>query len=359
MGDAPAPPRKPPQLKTTLESLFSNENLKQDRYLLQMLADSFDGWLDVETVLGLKRIKALRVRREDVLKALSASWLETHSDPESGAAAVRRPPSKGPLPQFQATKAPVKRDLSAMEQVGTVSADVTTQQRWVPVEAPAARPVVAKRPEQSMDAAVRGTYRHGRLNGTIASFSLRLGTGKISCKEIGRDVAVAVVDLAGFDIGDLVSFVLTTDPELGTPKAKQLKLYDPLGPQDAEPAEGAEPQETPDEEEEEEELPPPPPKPTPQRKSVPAKKKIKPAAKAAAPQATAEAEAEPAQPQVAPGTHVVGVIQGLKGELGTVMCNETGNILELTAESLAGFEEGDTVSFLANAKGHFVDIEAA
>merc|ERR1719394_2276440 len=53
-----------------------------------------------------------------------------------------------------------------------------------------------------------------RLHGVVDAFNMRLGLGKIKCTESGSNVVVAVADLAGFDVGDSVTFILVKDPVL-------------------------------------------------------------------------------------------------------------------------------------------------
>lgn len=390
LHSAPAPPRKPPPLRQTLELYFSDESLKQDRYLLGLINDSCDGWIDIETILSLKRVKALRSRQEDVLHALRDSWLEIHYDPETGGAALRRPPGHGPLPRLQAKRpqrgapqgtAPAVAD----DDEGIVSADVTTQQRWDTVvkRAPAPSAGIAPqvpeansvRAEVDPHQALRGTSRTGRLLGVIKSFNLRLSMGKITCVEIGREVAVDLADLSGFDVGDSVSFVLGTDPELGTPKAKELKFAASGMELELDPSAN-------DVEAEEDWAPQPlPVRPAarPAQRAAPAKKtpvaaqppaKVRRVAAPEQPSAPPEEEEEEEQEpeahkaegeQLEPGTRVVGVVQAIDPETGTgsVMCEALGGLIEIAAESLAGFEEGDSVSFAVSESGEAVEVEAA
>lgn len=387
-GSAPAPPRKPPPLRQTLENHFSNESLQQDRYLLQLIRDSDDGWIDLDTILTLKRVKAMRASREQVLAALRASWLETYED--SGYVAVRRPSSRGPLPRFQAAPAKagnVKRPAPpTYDEEGVVAADVTTQQKWGVAAAPLKRPApggvadeaAAKKPRtetsesSGLAAMVRGTAREGRFFGRVKSFNLRLSMGKISCSEVGRDVAVALMDLAGFDVGDYVSFELTVDPDLGTPKAKFLKLQenaqadgddedaaDGVGKQDDQEVAPAKPVRA------------APPRPAAKvggaKAAAPPVRKPAPARKALNPEPEEEDWDESAPPPAAapqpgdPGVRVTGVIQTMDeaNDVATVVCATTGNFFEVFASNLAGFEEGDSVAFTTTSTGEALEVEAA
>lgn len=368
LGSAPgpAPPKKPPPLRHVFEAYFSNESLQQDRYLLGLIGESLEGWIDIDTLLGLKRVKALRARREDVFQALRSSWLETYVDPDTGAAMLRRPPSHGPLPRFQARPVPKARGAAPAplaEDEGIVAADVSTQQRWTAVKraAPAVAAQVPKKPKVDPQQALRGTNRTGRLIGVVASFNLRLGMGKITCGEIGRDVLVDVVDLSGFDVGDGVTFLLETDAALGTPKAKELKM---AGAED-----GLE-----DDDEDEEGAPAPqqPSRPAarPAQKAPQAKQGRPAAAQPAvkvrrapsAPPMPAAAEPEQAAAvQLKPGTRASGIIQAICPEtgVGSVHCAGLGGLIEISAESLAGFEDGDSVCFAVSETGEAIEVEAA
>eukprot|EP00428_Durinskia_dybowskii_P041567 CAMPEP_0170278358 /NCGR_PEP_ID=MMETSP0116_2-20130129/39184_1 /TAXON_ID=400756 /ORGANISM="Durinskia baltica, Strain CSIRO CS-38" /LENGTH=403 /DNA_ID=CAMNT_0010529671 /DNA_START=47 /DNA_END=1254 /DNA_ORIENTATION=+ len=276
----PAPPKGPPPLRQTLEAIFSNENLKQDRYLYDLISESPGGWVDLEIVLGFKKVRALKAKRDDVLRALRDSWLETWRDPNGTSAAVRRPLDRSQIPSLssvskakvaaspaggqQASKRKAGGDKEGQEE-GIVASDVTRlgPRRWPAeerlslamasayksAEEPAAKrprgaevgaaaggdPVEAVAPSKMMSRArgARASVAAGldgepsrRLTGKVKTFSMRLGLGKILCAETGRDVVVRIADLAGFDVGDEVSFLLVADKELGTPSGVKLRAID-------------------------------------------------------------------------------------------------------------------------------------
>lgn len=70
-----------------------------------------------------------------------------------------------------------------------------------------------------------------RHTGVIASFSNKMAAGKITCAEtcevLGHDVAVGADEIAGFIVGDTVSFKLFKDGESDTPKAFDLEAEIP------------------------------------------------------------------------------------------------------------------------------------
>lgn len=427
---APAPPKRPVPLRKSLEAYFSNEGLKSDRYLLELILESPDGWVDMEVVLGLKQVRALRAKRSDVLRELRDSWLETSSDPDGSSAAIRRPPNRGPLPKLggAAPAAAAAAAAAAAEEAGgTVAADVTRGPwRWPAEERmrnamegafgsegeppskrmrPTPGAQASSTPSRPAPRAAKGQPAAGagsggvsdsrRLTGEVKTFNMRLGLGKIACKETRRDVVVRVADLAGFDVGDEVSFILAADPELGTPSASKLRALDADDDdeedEDEEAAEGgadgADGEEEPEEEAhdgaaeeeameneevEEEVAQAPPPRPArpqrpPQRPPARGPPAAPPAAAApAAPGRPAGASGKGAgrpvaRPPMAPGQRLSGTIKGLNKKLGVggITCAETGSIVKVPATDLAGFETGDYVTFLLGRKGEATEVEAA
>lgn len=380
-GAAPAPPSKPPPLRNTLEAYFSNEGLSNDRYLRELVAESAGGWVDIEVILGLKRVRALRAKREDVLHALQGSWLETCVEPDGSFAGIRRPPSRGRVPECRA--APVAHGVAGLEEAGSVAADVTrvTPQRWLldAVEAPsnarrrpepepeeAQAPKKARKPESPAKAAPqskvtpaggRHPFDKRRLTGVVETFNLRLGLGKIKCAELGCSVGVAVADLAGFDVGDSVSFLTVTDPKLGIPRAQNLEAYNLVGEDDADEEAKEEAQEAPEEEAEEEEEQEPPKTPA---RTVATPRVARPAQPAGQPRARPPAPVRPPALPAAPGSRLTGVVGAINARagVGTIKCAE-GSIVKARVADLAGFEAGDEVCFTLSAAGEATELEAA
>lgn len=335
-GPTPAPPLKPPTLRQVLEKLFSDENLRQDICLHGLIRKSPHGWIDLDVVCGLPGIKALHAKRIDVLKFLQSSQLETQFDAATGATAVRRPPSHGPLPQLSA--AALAKSKVAL------SADVAPRTHGL--DDASALPQ-AKKPRKA----------ERRLCGAVSSFNLRLGMGKITCEELGRDVAVDVQELSGFDVGDKVCFTLTTDPDLGTPKAQSLVAAAPGDggggvleePDDAAactaegrggPAHSISQQTT-------------HAVVRPQVRKAPA---APPRTAAAAPKPKRDVESK-----LKLESRVSGTIRtiSLKMGVGSIKCADSGGLIEVSAESLVGFEEGDSISFSVSASGEAIEVEAA
>eukprot|EP00930_Biecheleria_cincta_P029971 TRINITY_DN20793_c0_g1_i1.p1 TRINITY_DN20793_c0_g1~~TRINITY_DN20793_c0_g1_i1.p1 ORF type:complete len:502 (+),score=91.15 TRINITY_DN20793_c0_g1_i1:89-1594(+) len=324
---APLPPKRPPPLRQQIEACFSNDGLRQDALLREQIAESPGGWIDLEAILSLKRVRALHAKREDVVQALRDSWLEIWLDPESSAAAVRRPPDKGPLPSLaspvprantSANKALAKNTTPVMHTrtdhgghkasrsqtagAGSLAGQTSSTAVLFPGRL---RGEISSYDEESGDACIscgqvevlfgrqvtvdwreleqtgvavsigssvsfrvelgaageprakelqlhaddtndddseerpskrsRNTDESGknvavvgnRYSGTLKAFHAKIGVGLISCPELrtifGRDVAVTAAELAGFQAGDAVSFVLAMDPELGTPQAERLE----------------------------------------------------------------------------------------------------------------------------------------
>lgn len=324
---APMPPKRPPPLRQQIEAYFSNDGLRQDAVLRELIAESLGGWVDLEAILSLKRVRALHAKRDDVVQALHDSWLEIWLDPESSAAAVRRPPDKGPLPSLaspgprpntSANSAVARKTASVMSSridhggqknsrsqnpeagsaagqksptavlfpgrlCGQISsydeesgdASISCGQvevlfgRQVTVDwrelektgvavnigssvsfrvelgasgEPRAKELQlhaeddnddnsgerpSKRSRKSDESGKREAVVGNRYTGTLKAFHAKIGFGLISCSELraifGRDVAVTAAELAGFQAGDTISFVLAMDPELGTPQGERLE----------------------------------------------------------------------------------------------------------------------------------------
>ncbi|CAE8595653.1 unnamed protein product, partial [Polarella glacialis] len=215
----PQPPSRPPPLTKQIEALFSNEALSQDAVLRELVVESPGGWVDLEAVLQLKRIRALRAKREDVLRALRDSkFLETWRDPDGSAAAVRRPPSRGPPPPLALT--PPTRPVSGAP----------------PGQGSASRPTSRSDAGISTKAEPRDTEQQklllpGRLRGQVASYDEESGDAAISCSQVdvlfGCHVTVDWRELeragAAVAIGSSVSFLVELGPA-GEPRARELQL---------------------------------------------------------------------------------------------------------------------------------------
>lgn len=219
-----------------------------------------------------------------------------------------------------------------------------------------------------------GGGNSSRLTGVVKAFNMRLGLGKISCAETGRDVVVKVADLAGFDVGDEVSFLLAADPVLGTPRAVRLRAIDASDAEEDEAGEdgmAADGAEIDEDGAEAEEPPPrvaarPPAAAATPRSATPAAARPRPVAAAPAPARRAPpAVAAPQRPPaprrpVVPGQRLTGSIKGVNKKLGIggITCTETGEIVKVPIADLAGFEAGDFVSFVIGKNGRATDIEA-
>jgi len=428
-GTAPTPATKVPPLRQQIEAYFSDDGLKQDRDLYDTVASSPDGWVDIDVVLDLRLVKAARAKREDVLRALASSWLETYRDPD-GTAAVRRPREKV-LPMFilpektapkqslkrsntavQAQTAPARSTLFPGRLQGAVASyneetgsahiacaqtqalfqqDVTVD--WRELEragtavdvgslvsfrieldeagAPQARDLQLRAPaeaEEDEDVVTRPQKRRkgqetgfvppvgavgDRFIGTIKSFHEGVGVGFIACKAayavFGRDVTIDQHNLAGFRVGETVSFELATD-DLGTPKALELEA---AGSEDfARPVRPATPSK-------------PLSKPATKPLSKPATKPLsKPVTKALSkPQAASTGKplhkaaskplAKPAQAAggLVVGTRIVGVVKSFNEKVGVGMITSPALLAQFKRDAtvkvgdLAGFSVGDNVSF--------------
>lgn len=395
-GLGPRPPSRAPPLRQQLEAYFSNECLRTNRQLYDFMSEAPDGWVDVDELLGLKQLRAIRATRGDVLRALDGSWLETWTDGAS--AALRRPPSR-PLPAFEGEApeggasgwlasphalsrafAVAGRRLPAAcdTEEGVVATDVAASMLL-----PASRPSAGKTAGAAAGSAAaakrpRGEAGLDRCTGVVSTFNLRLGLGKIRCNETGRDVAIGIQDLAGFDVGDAVSFLLTRDPELGTPRAEQLRHAEGS---DAGLAAAAPPAPR-----------PPAAAPPPRRaitKSAPLVRRQSllapstPPARGGAGEKDVESPHTPADelseeeegartkrlrssvnelpPGYEVGTRLSGEIRGFNQKLGLagVRCAETGRLVRVATRELVGFQVGDLVSFALDAAGQACYVEAA
>merc|ERR1719217_2019355 len=105
----PAPPPVPPPveiqdaaaqdraaLKRQIEYYFSDQNLQQDEFFHEKIADDIDGWLDAIWILGCKKIRERSVTQDaEIEAALTDSHLETRR--KDGELQVRRTQKLPPL----------------------------------------------------------------------------------------------------------------------------------------------------------------------------------------------------------------------------------------------------------------------
>jgi len=266
------PHAQQPSLKSLVETLLDDDSLRSDVVLHGLVASSPDGWIDADSILSLRKVKALNVRRADLFSALRDSWLEVwrHSD---GSGAVRRPSGK-PLPDTAAIDAvrpkPAPKASSALgrplvpglrQPAAKASASSATSYRKRPpevqsarVEADLMRRVEPTRtatqkadepPEHSKNSERLGQLEEpelkrrkrgvadiediktSRLAGRVKSMNRNSGLGRIECEEaimqFGKIVAFDALEYRGLREGDAVTFNVTIDPRLGTPKASHIR----------------------------------------------------------------------------------------------------------------------------------------
>mmetsp|Transcript_31718 Transcript_31718/g.91007 ORF Transcript_31718/g.91007 Transcript_31718/m.91007 type:complete len:365 (-) Transcript_31718:31-1125(-) len=209
-AEEPVPPGRPPPLRQVVEAYFSDDNLKQDRYLRGLIAESPGGWVDMDDVLALKRVRVLKAKRDETLRALRESkQVELWRDPADGSAALRR--RQGPLPALHG---------GARAPAGADAEEAAPPDEEAP-PAPAPEPALKQR-------RAAAEVAEGRFVGRIKSFHPGLGMGFIACRPtfevFGRDIAIERAELAGFATGHVVAFRLSVDPDFGTPKAVGLRV---------------------------------------------------------------------------------------------------------------------------------------
>jgi len=362
LGDeAPLPPQRPPPLKQVIEAYFSDASLKQDRFMYNAIRDSPGGWVDIDVVMGLKRVRALKATREELMRVVRGSrQVELWHDPADSSAALRRFSGR-PLPKLE------KKAVSAEDQfIDVVPAEaqpIEEEPKPPPRRAatpknspPGPKPPPGPPPRNNGNNGARPLDQDGsdedlvfpdpkrrkndpaevrpgrRYVGRIKSFHKVLRMGFIACKPtfaaFSKDMAVDRNEVMGFGVGDAVSFTLAVDPEFGTPKAEALKLAS------------------------EADVDRPAPESTPRPARLPATAKARPAR-------AAEAEA----PSEVTAMRFVGKVLSMDEDtrMGKIRCPETFGFLGChvtvgEAES-AGFEAGDRVSFSLRA-GRAVDLEA-
>jgi len=204
---APQPPRRGPPLKAVIEAYFDDQSLKQDRYLSDLIAESPGGWVDIDIVLGLRRVRALKAKRDDTLRALRGSQqVEVWHDPADGSAAIRRPKGRAP-PAYDPTAAQPVDDRRG---------------------AAAAAPGAGAGGEKPRG---KGIFP-GRLNGTVAEYDEEMCVAKIACPQTHALFQQHVlaewteVENAAVNIGSPVSFLVELGPG-GEPLARELQLRAP------------------------------------------------------------------------------------------------------------------------------------
>eukprot|EP00929_Paragymnodinium_shiwhaense_P120678 TRINITY_DN92685_c0_g1_i1.p1 TRINITY_DN92685_c0_g1~~TRINITY_DN92685_c0_g1_i1.p1 ORF type:complete len:440 (+),score=134.02 TRINITY_DN92685_c0_g1_i1:73-1392(+) len=223
-----------PSLRKHIEAYFSDDGLRQDMYLRQLVADSPEGWVDVEDILALKHVKATRARREDVFSALAESWLEIWRD-DDGGGALRRPVEMS-LPEAGTAKSST-----------AAAAPRNGASKGAPAPAPSSKAKAAEVKEDATPASGDMLFP-GRLTGTISSYDEEASTAAIACAQTQAlfqcDVAVGPADLQGFlrrrqgvlNIGTPVSFRVQLRKD-GKPTARELELQ--KGGEDTEQARSA------------------------------------------------------------------------------------------------------------------------
>jgi len=355
-SDVPVPPRRPPPLRQSVEAYFSDENLKRDRHLREIIVESPGGWVDIDTVLELKRVRALKAKRVEVLRALRDSPLfEIWHDPVDGAAAVRR--AKGrPLPKFEGA-APPPVSLPQKRTAPVFEAEDAAPPDEVAAPPPPDPDVEDLEAEDGVIKRIRHISAEvkpgARFVGRVKSFHNGLGMGFISCRPTfevyGRDIAVDRAALGNFDVGDYVAFGLCVDSEFGTAKGVELEVADEA---DADQCVQAAPA----------------PAPMPVRKFPlqVARTLARPVPTVPAPAKPVARKAKAAAAATAAGLADMRFVGKLlaaaeAGTGGKINCPETftalGRHVPVAQEEMAGFEPGDKVSF-ALREGKAVELEA-
>jgi len=346
-GQAPLPPQRPPPLKQVIEAYFSDVSLKQDRFMYNTIRDSPGGWVDIDMVVGLKRVRALKASREEIIRILRGSrQVELWHDPADSSAAIRRYQGR-PLPKLETQE---EEALPIQEEPKPPPRRAATPKAVMPKPPPGAPP--RNNGAMPLDADVEevvgpdakrrraepaGVRPGNRYVGRIKSFHKVLRMGFIACKPtfaaFEKDIALDRNEVAGFGVGDVVSFTLAVDPEFGTPKGEALEaageaeLYGLVQPK------------------------------TPALQNMPRPARLPARAKAL------PARVEAVAPSDVTAMRFVGKVLSMDGEtrMGKISCPQTFGFLGChvtvgEAES-AGFEAGDRVSFSLRA-GRAVDLEA-
>jgi len=320
-------------------------SLKQDRFMYNTIRDSPGGWVDIDVVVGLKRVRVLKASREEVMRVVRGSrQVELWHDPADSSAAIRRYQGR-PLPKLETQeepKPPEEEEALPIEE----EPKLPPRRAATPKPPPGAPPrnngarqldedVVG--PDAKRRKAEPAEVRPGnRYVGRIKSFHKVLRMGFIACKPtfaaFEKDIALDRNEVAGFGVGDVVSFTLAVDPNFGTPKGEALKAAG------------------------EAELdrlvqPTPAVQGTPRPARLPARAKALPA------------RVEAVAPSDVTAMRFVGKVLSMDEEtrMGKISCPQTFGFLGChvtvgEAES-AGFEAGDRVSFSLRA-GRAVDLEA-
>mmetsp|Transcript_66382 Transcript_66382/g.130803 ORF Transcript_66382/g.130803 Transcript_66382/m.130803 type:complete len:379 (+) Transcript_66382:61-1197(+) len=346
-GQAPLPPQRPPPLKQVIEAYFSDLSLKQDRFMYNTIRDSPGGWVDIDVVVGLKRVRALKANREEVMRVVRGSrQVELWHDPADSSAAIRRSQGR-PLPKLETQEA-LPADCEEEDEALPAEEEPKPPPRRSATPKPPPGTPLRKNgaslldedvvvPDAKRARAEPAEVRPGnRYVGRIKSFHKVLRMGFIACKPtfaaFEKDIALDRNEVAGFGVGDVVSFTLAVDPDFGTPKAEALKA---AGEAELDR----------------------PVQPTPALQSTARPARL-----------PARAKSRPARPEAAAPSDVtamrfVGKVLSMDEEtrMGKISCPQTFGFLGChvtvgEAES-AGFEAGDRVSFSLRA-GRAVELEA-
>lgn len=342
---APVPPKKPPPLRQSVEACFSDNNLKTDRDMREIILADPEGWVDVDDVLELKRVRAYRATREELIPVLQDSpTLELWYDPVDGSARVRRrdldPKS---LPAFEGRamlglrrpRKPVVEEPDDEEEDAPQAVDDDDED--VALVKDGRTPAKRKR---CPNAEVKPG---ARFVGRIKSFHSTVGMGFVECRPTfevyGRDLALDKENMKSFLVGECVAFGLAVDADFGTPKAVELEAANEADidfcVQEA-------------------------PAPEPAARRPPAK-----AQKPGAPKAGAQPAASPGGAPAAPlaSMRFIGRILQIDEAtgMGKIACPETfaalGRHVQVSQEEYAGFDTGDRVSFALRA-AKAVELEA-
>jgi len=222
--------RKPPPLREVIEQYFSDASLTHDRFMHELISDSDDGWVDIDTIVTLKNVKALRARRDDVFRAVEGSkLLEIFQDEDDGFGAVRRPPSKR-LPKLDTTGGArtLAGDVGSLHPPPQPSTESPAPSKTLlePAEAKPLSPDSSGRRGRPLFP--------GRINGTIVDFDEEAGAASISCPQtfalFQRHVYIDWRELgrsgASINMGSFVSFLVELSPDDG-PVARDLQLRAP------------------------------------------------------------------------------------------------------------------------------------
>lgn len=100
------------KVRKLVEYYLSDENLQHDTFFQKKIAADTEGWIDLDIVMGCKKIQAMEITKDELWNSLRDSSLELR--PESAGMAVRRTGNR-PLPHLQ-------HDCSSREKEQSTSA---------------------------------------------------------------------------------------------------------------------------------------------------------------------------------------------------------------------------------------------